>query len=253
MRPPATEREATVGRALAVDDHVASVVERRPVVQTGLGPELVAQRLGGDHERVDGNEFPGMTGERSGERLGGPHHHVGAHGAGGRADGVRQDLEGRGVFVDGRSACFDDSPQAACQAGRVNGRAVRGERAAQHLRGTAPCPSLVAVEQTVVVVGEPVALQMCDEVASALELHLAACQREVPTLMEVALDALGCDHAPHLRDGVVHGLLQPHRRVARRRSGDRVETHREQGAAPTAVASAGAEADHVGFEQHDAQ
>ena len=52
-RAAAAEREPAVGRALAVDDHVAEVGERRARVEPRLGPERVGQRLGRDHQRVD--------------------------------------------------------------------------------------------------------------------------------------------------------------------------------------------------------
>ena len=47
--PTATEREATVFGALAVDHHVPVVGEGRAVVETDLGPLLGGERLGRDH------------------------------------------------------------------------------------------------------------------------------------------------------------------------------------------------------------
>ena len=52
----------------------------------------------------------------------------------------------------------------------------------------------------------------------------------------------------------MHRRLQAKRAASRELlGGDRVETHRQQRRAPATVASAGAEADHLGLEDRDAQ
>ena len=63
-RSAAAERDAVVGGALAVDDQVAAVGDRLAVGPADLVPERPGQRLGGDHQRVDGatvRRWPGSS------------------------------------------------------------------------------------------------------------------------------------------------------------------------------------------------
>ncbi len=103
-RPAAAEGDAPVGGPLPVDDHVPVVGERGPRLETGRLPEVVAQWLGGHHERVHRHDVAAMARQRRGPGLRGPHHDVGPHRATARhhAGARRRDLDvrHRRVLVD---------------------------------------------------------------------------------------------------------------------------------------------------------
>ena len=63
--------------------------------QAGLGPEVVAERLGGDHQRVHRGQCPFLPPERPGVALGGPHHGGGPDRAAVGGHRPRADVGGR--------------------------------------------------------------------------------------------------------------------------------------------------------------
>ena len=164
---------------------------------------------------------------------------------------MRGDLDHGRVLVDGRTQALDRAGQTPYQAGRVNGSAVRCEPAADDVRRAQPLRCLGLREFAVVIVGEPVRVHVLDEFAFALQLHRIAGEVDVATMSEVAVDALGVDHTS---DFGHRPCIAVCRRAASERTllGDGVETHRQQCRAPAAVATTGAEAHHLRFENRNA-
>ena len=76
-RPSAAEDEPAVRRALAVDDQVPVVGERRAPGQADLVPHAVRQRLGRHDQRVHGHHVASHPRERHGVALRRPDHDVG--------------------------------------------------------------------------------------------------------------------------------------------------------------------------------
>ena len=58
---------------------MAIVGERLPIRQPDLGPEVVAERFGGDHHRIQGRERTAVTMEAGRIALEGPYHHLGSY------------------------------------------------------------------------------------------------------------------------------------------------------------------------------
>ena len=140
-RAPAAEDQAVVVGALAVDDQVPVVGEGLAAGQPDLVPGGPGERLGGQHERVDRHHRAALAGEAGRVALGGPHHHLGAHGArgGDRATRARSGARGsaRGPAPRaarrrrraGAPAARDGSPRSrGCTSRRGPGSPAAGPR-----------------------------------------------------------------------------------------------------------------------------
>ena len=102
--------------------------EGRPAREADLGPLLVGQRLGGDHQGVDRHDRPPVTRQPRGVALGGAHDDVGADRAVVGVDRARLDREDAGALVDPAAAPLDRTGEPAHEPERVDGRAVGGVR-----------------------------------------------------------------------------------------------------------------------------
>ena len=80
-RTTSTERDASVGGALGVDQEPAIVVQGLAIVPADLLPEVVGDRFGRDHQGVDRDERATVLRQRCGVALQRPNDHLGADGA----------------------------------------------------------------------------------------------------------------------------------------------------------------------------
>ena len=134
-RAAAAEDHPAVGRALAVDDQVPVVAERLALAQPDLVPHRVRQRLGGDDQRVDRGDRPAQPGQprrcsprsRARRRRPGPCRASVRHRAAARCRGPASARRSR-------RRALDDVGQPADELGRLDRRAVRGERRAERRR-----------------------------------------------------------------------------------------------------------------------
>ena len=190
-RPAAAEHDPVVRGPLAVDEEVPEVGEGLPPGQPDLGPGRGGERLGGDHQRVDGDARPAVPGQLRGEPLGGPDHRPGAHHAVLGAHLARGDGRDPGPLVDRHAAAFGRPGQPAHQSRRMDGRAVGGVRRARDAVGAHDPGRLRGVEERQVVrVPAPVP-RLLDLGPGARELGGAAGQPDRPALGDVRVDALG--------------------------------------------------------------
>ncbi len=234
---PATEGDPSVTGALAVDRQVPVVGEGRALLEADLRPGVVGQRLRRRHERVDRRD--GAAPARDGRRvaLGREDDVLGSHRAVRRDDPSAAHVDGRRALVDDDAAPLDGVGQAADEPRRVDGRAVRGERAAEGVADAGDRRDLVGVEEPVVLLAEAPLAMVGDLLTDPLELRRVARDGEVAALVEVAVDALRGGDPADVGHRVVQQVLHPHRRVAAALGGHPLERGGEEGRAPAAVAT----------------
>jgi len=171
-RTATAEHQPVVGRALAVDDQVSVVGERREVVQPDVGEHGVRQRLCRHDQRVDRSHRVALagTGNRSGEALGGHDDVRRAHRTAIGGHPARFDHSHRGLLVEGDAEPLDTGGETAHESRRVDTGAMRCVRRAQHPRGAAVLSRLGGVEQAKVRVGHAPGMGFRDVGARSFEL-----------------------------------------------------------------------------------
>jgi hypothetical protein len=102
-------------------------------------------------------------------------------------------------------------------------------------------------------VGDPEPFEFGEAMADPIELRLRARQRQCAALMACLADRMLGGEGGDLGDGCVHRLLHPRGGGVAVAGGDRVEAHRQQRRAPSAVAPTGAEADVLTVDHDDPQ
>ena len=159
-RPAAAEGEPAVGGALAVDDQVPAVGEGLALTEPDLIPRLVGQRLGRQHQGVDGGEHAGLA-------LAGfacsppwrarrtPHGRRRGRCARSRLDGLDP-----GALVQDGPRLDDAAGQAAHEPCRVDCGAVRGVGTAEDVGRADSALGLRLVEQGVVLRAEAPGAQL---------------------------------------------------------------------------------------------
>ena len=165
----------------------------------------VGQRLGGDHQRVDGDDVTLVTGQGAGVALGGADHGAGADGPPRRRHDPGGEGGHRGLLEEPDTPALDDVGQAPDQSGRVDRRAVRRVGPAQYAGGADPVVGLVRGEEGQVVLADAPGPGLGDLVVGACELGRRAGEHHGAALVEPAVDALGGDHPSDLADGGLHG------------------------------------------------
>ena len=194
-RATSPERQAAIGRPLAVDDDVPAVGERRAIGESERRPLLVAQWFGGDHQRVDRDQVAVMVGELGGVGLGRQNDHVGAYDAAGRRDAVGIDaLDGR-ALEEPNPAPSRGGGDAVCQPRRMDDRAMGCEQRSADVGRGARTARLVGVEPPVVIGAEPMLRVLGELGPDAVDLRRRSGEIDPPTLHVVTVDRLGGDDA----------------------------------------------------------
>ena len=222
------------------------VGERLALRQPDLGPQVVAERFGCHHQRVQRCQGALVPVEARGVALQRPHHHLGPDRAPIGHHPARLDGGGGGLFDDGAAEALHRLPQAANQPCRIQRRRVSVEHASHHPGGVQVCPGLVGSEHVQVVFGESVfAAKVLDLPALAGQVSRVAGQADGPSLGEVAVDPLPFGDPPHLVDRIEHLAQQAAGGIV---AGDplvSIGTGGEFADAPPTVAPGGAEADDL--------
>ena len=218
-----------------------------------LVPRVGGERLGRQHEGVDGRQRAGLPAQGARVALGRADDDLRSHRATSRAHDSRLDGLDRRLLVQHRPGRDDGAGQAAHQPGGVDRGAVRGVGAA-HDVGRADMPSrLRRVQKDVVLGAEAPRAQVRDLVPCGPQLQGRPSSDHRAALRPVDGPVLGLRHPADLVDGVEHRPLLPHRRVATGLPRQGCQAGREQGRGPAAVAAAGAEAGLLRLEDHHAQ
>ncbi len=229
------------------------VGERLPVGQTVRRPERVVQRLGGDHERVDGDDVTPVSVQGARVALGRPDDGAGPHRAPGRGDDAGADGGHLGVLDDPDAPALDGLGQAPDEPCGVDGGAVRGEGAAQHVGGTHPGRGLCRGEERQVGLTDPPGPGLGHLGVGAGQLGRGPGEHDGPALMESALDPLGRHDPADLADGGLHGQALGASRAVTAAVVQGPLGHAEQGRAPAAVAARRTEPGDVALDDGDRQ
>ena len=112
--------------ALAVDDEVPVVGEGRAALEADLRPDVVAERLGRRHERVDRGDGAPPARDGRGVALGREDDVLGPHRAVRGDDAAAADVDGRGALVDRDTAALDRGGQTRARAGPGGSRRSAG-------------------------------------------------------------------------------------------------------------------------------
>ena len=213
-------------------------------------PDVVGDRIGGDHRAVHRQPAASQTGQRSGEPLGRPQHDRRGDGSVRRARPPGGDRGDGRLLVDVDPETRHGVGQPARQPGRLHARAVRIVVGGQHaveldpfrrLRFRQPLDIDLPTELLVDLVRQPRRLG-----GVAGDLKGAA-------LDDARVDAFARRDVDHLVDGLVQCPLPGHHPVAAVLAGHPVAVPGNQPRQPAAVAAGRAEPGEPGLQHRDAQ
>jgi hypothetical protein len=157
------------------------------------------------------------------------------------------------LLVDAHPASFDNLGQTAHQPGRIEGGAVGGVGAAEHVGGSHHGRRLDGREQTHIVLGHPAVAGSGHLVAGPLQLHVRPSQNHGSAPGEVTPDVLGADHPFHLVHGGLHGPSHGRPGPGAAQVVEAIGRTGKEGGAPAPVASGRTETDDVPLDDADAQ
>ena len=246
------ERQAPVGRALAVGGDAAPVVESLPLAQADLVPDGFGQRFSGDHHGVERDQPPLVAGERVRVALGGADYGIGRNRAPGGGGRIALNVEyGRG-FEYAHAAPAYGFAEAAHQARRVDGRAM-GRVDGAVVAGAVDAPPGLFGRQPVAIVGKPArGVGLCLRL-QAPDGERRVCDRQRSALGVVTVDVLRLADAGDFIHGGHHAAQHARAGIARRGVREQVLDARGGAHAPAAVAAAGAETDGRCFQDGDVE
>ena len=196
-RAPSAEGDAPVGRALPVDDHVAVVGEGGAVLEARLRPEVVAQRLGGHHERVHGDDGAAQSRQRRRPGLRRPHHDVrldrpAAVSTCGPRPGVAGRMSVTSVCSKSRTpACSTASARPRASSAGCNAAQWGVKVAPEHAGRTDQVVRLLRAEPAQILLAEAERSRLVQLGQGPGTLGLAAHQVDGAALGELAVDPLG--------------------------------------------------------------
>ena len=201
----AADRDTPVDRPLRVEEQVVAIVDQQAVVPAQLLPDSLAERLGGDHQRVQRQVASRAAAQLCRIGLGCTDHGLCAHRAAGGAHAARLERGDRGALVDRHTVALAGGAEAAGEPRRVDPRGVGRVAPAPHGVRFDHRGRLGGRQQPAV--GRLVADRLGIGVTGtqALPLWAARRQRERTSLDEAAVDPLACDHGADLVDRLVRG------------------------------------------------
>ena len=208
-RTAPSEGEAAVGRALAVDECVAVVVEGRAVVEPDRCPDLIGEGFGRDHVRVERHDVPAAPRERGGVPLGREHDLLGRDTPTDGLHPARANSCGAGLLEDPHPTTFRGSSEPVGELRRLYGGTERMPRTGEHVGSVERGPGLVAVEEPHLVLTEALGARLLHLGTRVLDLEGQARQGEDAARCVVAVDALIGGQPADVADALVEGRSVP--------------------------------------------